>query len=211
MSLSQNAYTEIRHRIVTLALAPGTLVSEAELRDALNIGRTPIREALQRLAREKLVTIVPRRGVFVTDVDLTDLSRLFEVRAPLEALACRLAATRGTAADWERMERWFDLLDDPARAMSLIDIDHQCHRAIYAAADNPYLADTLSIYYVLSLRLWHYALPEIHDLRAALDEHRAIAHALRAGDGARAGTLMTDHIQSFQREIATALVGRLAR
>src|SRR2546427_8189935 len=98
-SQSEAAYLLIRDRILTLDLPPGSLVHEARLREELAIGRTPIREALQRLAHEKLVRSVPHRGTFVTDVNITDLARITEVRMVLEGHAARLAAERCTAAD----------------------------------------------------------------------------------------------------------------
>ncbi|MCX7853916.1 MAG: GntR family transcriptional regulator, partial [Caldilineales bacterium] len=91
-SLSQRAYEGIKHQIISLALPPGAVIDEDRLQAELGLGRTPIREALQRLALEKLVTIVPRRGTFVTEIGLMDLRLLFEVRVPLESLATRLAA-----------------------------------------------------------------------------------------------------------------------
>src|SRR5438034_11742425 len=98
-SQSEAAYFLIRDRILSLALPPGSLVHEAQLRQELSIGRTPIREALQRLAHEKLVRSVPNRGTFVTDVNITDLARITEVRVVLEGHAAHLAAGRGTAAE----------------------------------------------------------------------------------------------------------------
>src|SRR5205085_4547965 len=96
---TEAAYFLIRDRILSLALPPGSLVHEAQLRQELSIGRTPIREALQRLAHEKLVRSVPNRGTFVTDVNITDLARITEVRVVLEGHAARLAAERCAAAD----------------------------------------------------------------------------------------------------------------
>src|SRR5439155_13300506 len=79
-SQSEEAYQRILERIVRLEMAPGSVVNEARLREELGIGRTPIREALQRLARENLVRSIPHRGTFVTDVNITDLARITEVR-----------------------------------------------------------------------------------------------------------------------------------
>ena len=93
-SLSEQAYHQIRKKILTLELAPGTIINEADLRHELGLGRTPIREALLRLAQQKLVTIVPRRGMFVTDIRLEDIRQLFELRLALERLAGQLAAQR---------------------------------------------------------------------------------------------------------------------
>src|SRR5436853_813009 len=91
-SQSEAAYVRLLDRIVSLEMPPGSVVNEARLREELKIGRTPIREALQRLGRENLVRSIPHRGTFVTDVNITDLARIAEVRVLLEAYAARLAA-----------------------------------------------------------------------------------------------------------------------
>src|SRR4030088_3327024 len=98
-SQSEEAYLQIRERIVSLDMPPGSVVNESRLRAELNIGRTPIREALQRLARENLVRSIPHRGTFVTDINITDLARITEVRVVLESHAARLAAARISAAE----------------------------------------------------------------------------------------------------------------
>src|SRR4030088_1597012 len=103
-SQSEVAYLRIRDRIVSLDMPPGSVVQEARLREELEIGRTPIREALQRLAHENLVRSVPHRGTFVTDINITDLHRLTEVRTELEGFAARLAAERATAPDRAQMQ-----------------------------------------------------------------------------------------------------------
>src|SRR5262249_6438376 len=83
-SPADQAYSRIRELIVTLELAPGSLVSERELMERLGVGRTPVREALRALARERLVEVYPRRGMFVSSVDVRDLAGLSEVRNALE-------------------------------------------------------------------------------------------------------------------------------
>src|SRR6202163_2363099 len=103
-SQSEEAYLRIRDRIVSLDMPPGSVVNESRLREELKIGRTPIREALQRLSRENLVKSVPHRGTFVTDVNITDLARITEVRVVLEGHAARLAAERLTTSDRDSFE-----------------------------------------------------------------------------------------------------------
>ena len=98
-SLSDKAYHAIRGLIVSLELAPGAVIDERELIERLEIGRTPVREALRRLAQERLVEVYPRRGMFVTGVDVRELARLSEVRVVLEPEAARLAAERANEAD----------------------------------------------------------------------------------------------------------------
>lgn len=210
LSLKQKAYEAIRHKIVSLELPPGAVIDESALIDELDVGRTPIREALQRLALEKLVVIVPRRGMFVTEIGITDLQRLFEVRLELEELAARLATRRGRAEHWRRMEEVLARLDDESEETDnevLIAIDGACHEIMYEAADNEFLQDTLSTMYALSLRLWYYSLAKIGRMHSTVSEHRDILAALKAGDQERAGALLKAHITSFQEEIQDVMLG----
>src|SRR3954452_6582429 len=87
MSLSDRAYAAIRDRLITLEIPPGAVINEEALMHSLKMGRTPIREAIKRLALEKLIVIYPRRGTVAAHVDITDLARIAEVRIPLEGLA----------------------------------------------------------------------------------------------------------------------------
>ena len=210
ISLSQQAYERIRHQIISLQLPPGEVIDETRLQKELGLGRTPIREALKRLALEKLVTIVPRRGMFVTDIGITDLQRLFEVRLTLEALAARLAARRGQQAHWDHMAA--ALANLPAEN-TLVDneimiaIDEACHQIMYEAAENDFLEDILTTLYALSLRLWYYSLSRIGDMRGAILEHQIILEALQARDGDLAAQLLRQHIQAFQEEIQLVMIG----
>jgi DNA-binding GntR family transcriptional regulator len=207
-SLSQQAYERIKGRIVSLDLAPGAVIDEVHLRQELALGRTPIREALQRLALEKLVVIVPRRGMYVSDIGITSLQQLFEVRLVLESLAVRYAAQRGTADHWLQMEHVLvdSSRDEAADNRDLIALDEACHQIIYEAADNEFLLHTLVTMYALSLRLWYFFLSKIGDMRGAVLEHERIMTALKAGDGEAAAQLMEKHIRTFQEEIQSVML-----
>ena len=210
VSLSQQAYEQIKRKIVSLELAPGALINEGELRHELSLGRTPIREALQRLANERLVMIVPRRGMFVTDIGVADLPRIFEIRLALEPAAVRFAAQRGQSAHWNQMQALLDSSKVEGHQVNnerMIVIDQTCHEIIYDAAQNPFLIDTLSTLYALSLRLWFFSLSQIGSMNQALDEHRQILDALRRQDGDLAADLMVAHIRSFQEEIQAVMLG----
>ena len=102
VTLTDRAYAELEELIVTLQLPPGTALSELVLAKRLDIGRTPIREALQRLSRDGLVNILARRGVLVSEIDLRAQLRLLEVRRELERLMARGAAERATPQRRER-------------------------------------------------------------------------------------------------------------
>jgi DNA-binding GntR family transcriptional regulator len=206
-SLSHQAHEQIKRKIVSLELPPGAVIDEGELREELGLGRTPIREALQRLSQEKLVVIVPRRGTFVTEIGISDLQQLFEVRVVLESLAARLAAARGTADQWQRMERVLTAMGAAGDDYdTLIAIDESCHEIIYEAAGNDFLRDTLVTLYALSLRLWYYFLNRIGRMEHAVAEHAAVLEALIEGDGQLAGRLMEKHIRSFQEEMQSVML-----
>ena len=212
-SLSQQAYEMIRRKIISLELPPGAIVDESSLQKELNLGRTPIREALLRLSLEQLVTIVPRRGIFVTEISITDLKQLFEVRIVLESLAARLAARRGSEEQWRLMEETLANLPPAGSANineTLIAIDERCHHIIYEAADNEFLQSTLFKLYALSLRLWFFFLLKIGDMHEAIQQHRDILEALKKRDAKRASDLLEHHIRAFQEEIQAAMLGRYA-
>jgi DNA-binding GntR family transcriptional regulator len=209
-SQSEEAYLRIRERIVSLNMPPGSVVNESLLRQELKIGRTPIREALQRLARENLVRSVPHRGTFVTDVNITDLARITEVRVVLEAHAARLAAERLSASDQEAFARLLERLDEGPSLdqRQLMRLDQQIHREIYRAARNPFLESTLERYFNLSLRLWYLVLDRQVGLREAVKEHADLLRAILAGDGPGADNSMRRHVIGFEREIRKVLVER---
>jgi len=208
-SQSELAYERILERIVSLEMPPGSVVNEARLREELGIGRTPIREALQRLARENLVRSIPHRGTFVTEVNITDLARITEVRVVLEAHAARLAAEKLSSADRETIDGLLGLLrGEVTEQRELMRLDQVIHRTIYRAARNPFLEATLERYFNLSLRLWYLVLDREVRLREAVDEHVELLRAILAGDGDLAETIMRRHVIGFEREIRKVLVER---
>jgi DNA-binding GntR family transcriptional regulator len=209
-SQSEEAYLRIRDRIVSLDMPPGSVVNESRLREELKIGRTPIREALQRLSRENLVKSVPHRGTFVTDVNITDLARITEVRVVLEAHAARLASDRLSAADREIFATLLEALekDSSFDQRELMRLDQLIHRQIYRAARNPFLESTLERYFNLSLRLWYLVLDREVGLREALREHMELLRAILAGDPDRADESMRRHVTNFEQEIRKALMER---
>ena len=203
-SLADKAYHEIRGLIVSLTLAPGAVIDERGLIERLGIGRTPVREALRRLAHERLVEVYPRRGMFVTGVDVRELARLSEVREVLEPEAARLAAERATDVDREELAAL--LVELAAGGSELIDLDERIHRAVYRAAHNDLLEATLEQYYVLALRIWSIALDRAHELEEAVEEHRALLEAIQAGDGDRAAETMRAHVQNFEQAMHRVLL-----
>jgi len=202
-SLADRAYLSIRDLIVSLELAPGALIDERQLVETLGIGRTPVREALRRLAQEQLIEVFPRRGMFVTGVDVRDLARISEVRAALEPEGARLAAERAT--DEER-DALASLSDQITGGADLMGLDERIHRAVYAAAHNHLLEKTLGEYYVLALRIWMIALDRAQDLEDAVEAHRDLVHEIVIGNGERAAEVMRAHVENFEQAMRKALV-----
>lgn len=206
-SLAEKAYVAIRRLIVTLELGPGSVINERELVEQLGIGRTPVREALRRLAHEGLVEVYPRRGMFVTDVDVRKLALVSEVRAALEPEAARLAAERATDAERAELQELLDELNAAdADDHALMALDERIHRAVYRCARNDLLATTLEQYYVLALRIWTIALDRQHELNDAVQGHRALLEAIHDGDGERAAATMRAHVEDFEQAMRRVLL-----
>lgn len=207
-SLADQAYYALRELIVSLELPPGSPITEPALTARLGIGRTPVREALRRLALERLVEVYPRRGMFVTTVDVRDLARLCEVRAVLEPEAARLGAERATRLDLEEINGLLEELADPRRRedRALIELDERIHRAIYRCSHNQLLEETLEWYYTHALRIWMLALDRTPDLQGAVLEHHALLDAIARGKGDRAAELMREHVEHFEDTMRDVLL-----
>jgi len=204
--IAERAYHELRDRIVTLQLPPGAILREDELMRELGIGRTPLREAVKRLALENLVAVQPRRGTFVTHVDVADIVHITEVRVELEAQAAELAALRMDADARARAEALMTELETLSSEDhdALMRFDQRIHRFVYATSRNPYLAETLERYFALSLRVWYVVLDRVPGLGGAVHDQERLLEALLARDPPRARAIMREHILAFQREILAA-------
>jgi DNA-binding GntR family transcriptional regulator len=204
---AERAYVELRDRIVTLRLAPGTALREDELMREMGTGRTPLREAVKRLALENLVAVQPRRGTFVTHVEAADIVNITEVRAELEGYAAELAALRMNGDARSAAEALVDEIEEvtqPHDQEWLMRFDERIHRFTWEAAGNPYLAETLERYFTHSLRIWYLVLDRVPGLGHAVHDQLHLLEALLERDGARARTIMREHVLAFQREILAA-------
>jgi len=205
--VAERAYVELRDRIVTLRLAPGSVLREDELMAELEIGRTPLREAVKRLALENLLSVQPRRGTFVSDVDATDIVNITEVRAELEGYAAELAAQRlddDHRAAAEALLREVDDLAETGDQDWLMRFDERIHRFMWDAAHNPYLTQTLERYFTHSLRIWYLVLDRVPTLGHAVHDQTQLLEAIIDRNGPHARTIMHEHVLAFQREILAA-------
>jgi DNA-binding GntR family transcriptional regulator len=207
-SLADLAYLRLREEIIGVALSPGTVLREDELTRRLGVGRTPVREAVQRLHRDGFVTVIPRRGTLVSEINITDLAAIYEVRARLESWAAGLAAERAGAADRAEAEGLLaELTELEARGgyEELLALDRRIHRFAYRCAKNDFLAETLDQYHNLSLRILNVAMQRFPKLTPRLDEvvrdQRRLLEAIVAGDGSAAERAAAEHVTTFEGEI----------
>ncbi len=209
--VAERAYVDLRDRIVTLHLPPGTVLREDELMQELGIGRTPLREAVKRLALENLVEVQPRRGTFVTAIEAADIQNITEVRAELEGYAAELAALRldpETRSQAEALLKEIESLDGAGDQESLMRMDEGIHRFVWHAAHNPYLTETLERYFTHSLRIWYLGLDRGPTLGHAVHDQSQLLEAILDRSGPHARTIMHEHVLAFQREILTAFSRR---
>ena len=205
--VAERAYVDLRDRIVTLRLAPGTALREDELMREMGIGRTPLREAVKRLALENLVAVQPRRGTFVTAVEASDIVNISEVRAELESYAAELAALRMNGNAREGAGELLQEIEEVTRPHDqewLMRFDERIHRFTWEATGNPYLVETLERYFTHSLRIWYLVLDRVPGLGHSVHDQMHLLKALLDRDGGRARAIMREHVLEFQREILAA-------
>ena len=204
-SLTDRAYAEIEEMIVTLKLAPGSAISESDLCAHLGIGRTPIREALQRLARERLVAIFPRRGMLVSEINVTSQLKLLETRRELERLIARSAARRATDDERARFRALATAFEAAAKAnddVTFMRIDRDFNVLCSTAAHNEFAAGAMSLMHSLSRRFWYLHYRQAADMPLTAKLHADIARAIAANDeerAAKASDRLLNLIEKFTR------------
>jgi DNA-binding GntR family transcriptional regulator len=209
-TLTDRAYRAIEEQIVTLRLAPGAVISEAMLSERLRIGRTPIREAIQRLARERLMVIMPRRGIMVSEVNVQTQLRLLEVRRELERLIARGAARRASNGERTRFAAIAAGMEKAARTNDetvFLRLDRAFNLLTVQAARNEFAAGAMVLMQGLSRRFWFIHYKQAADLPLAARLHADIARAIAAADrdaAAAASDRLMDYIETFTRATLSA-------
>jgi DNA-binding GntR family transcriptional regulator len=213
-TMTGKAYAALEELIVTLQLQPGEVLSESGLTRLLNIGRTPIREALQRLALEGLVVILPRRGILVSDINVASQLELLRLRREVERLMARLAAARcipGQRQAFHRLHR--DMLISAEREddLTFMRLDTEFNGLLAQACANEYARRTIGLMAGLSRRFWYQHYRTALDLPRCARLHAAVAQAISAGDAeaaAAASDALIDYTEDFTR---ATLESRLSR
>jgi GntR family transcriptional regulator, rspAB operon transcriptional repressor len=207
-SLRDAAYQAIKHRIITCAFKPGEYINELQLSALLNIGRTPVHQALDRLMVEGMVEVIPRKGVIVKPVSLNEVLQIIEVRLINEPLGARLAAEHASDADLDEMADVLKRTKHWATVRSvenLMLLDREFHLLIAKAANNDVLTELLRNLHERSLRFWFISLNSPTQYQSVQDEHAAILRAIRGRNAKEADAAMCRHIESFRKNVSQFL------
>jgi len=208
-TLTEQAYNRLEEMIVTLSLAPGAVLSEQTLSATLGIGRTPIREALQRLGHEGLVRVLPRKAIIVTDTDPKRQLLVLEVRRELERLLARASAERATETERRRFQGIADGMEAAARTsddIAFLRLDRELNALLADAAHNEYAARSMRFLNGHSRRFWYLNYKQAADLPKCARLHADEARAIAKGNLARAmaaSDKLIDYVESFTRTTVT--------
>lgn len=192
-SSTQTAYEIIRERIISCKYMPGEILSESSMMRELNIGRTPIREALIRLESESFVRIFPKRGVFVSDISVQDINDVFGLLYILEPVAAKEAIKN---ADKEKLEEFLRIFEDPDDSYyekNYFEVDYNFHYLINSSSSNHLLTTTLMDLYARNTRIRHSKYVKKRMYRTK-KEHAGIIRAILAGDPELVEQRMHEHI-----------------
>ncbi len=211
-SLAEKAYVELIKRITRLDLPPGTVLAEKSLVEELQIGRTPIREALQRLAMEGLVIHRLNRGMFVSEITYSDVQEIYEFRSLIDGHACRLAAQRATPAQTAKLLELHGALvqatkDDDIDAY--VQLDREYYAILSEASKNSFLVETIPRIFNLHLRLWFFISVKIGNWHSIAVAHEIMTHdvaeAIALRDTDRAEVAMKNYISQRHQDLRRAL------
>lgn len=204
-SLTEKAYQIVEEMIVTLALAPGKIFSENELSNKIQIGRTPLREALQRLAYEGLVRVMPRRGMMVTEINVAEHLSLLETRKVVDRLIVKRAAIRATDSQRQEIRTYAETMLQAANSSKVdafMRADQACDGEIGLASMNKFAAKAAAPLHTLCRRFW-YAHQSVGDLNMSAKQHAALHEAIvegRAEDACEASDALLTYLENFTRE-----------
>jgi DNA-binding GntR family transcriptional regulator len=209
-SLTDTAYAILKRRIIRCEMPPGLHITESQLVSEINIGKTPVREALARLAQEGLVRSYPRYGYVVAPITLGDVKELFGLRLIVEPAAVELAAGRVDVAQLRQLDHLCAVADLSRGNHESLDehlhANRELHAIIARASGNQRLAELIEKLHDESERMLHLSLLFRPRREEILHEHRALIDALAAGDAASARQHMIEQIRAAEANVLDALL-----
>jgi len=204
---SDQAYELLLERILDLRLPPGAVVNEQQLAAEIGLGRMPVREALARLAGDRLITVMPRRGNVVTGLSLHEGLDLFEARGSIECAVAGIAARRASDEDIAELRALITSADaarDDAQALAFLHHDHEVHCSLVSMAGNPLLQDAADRVLKHNLRFWRSYWSTRPAQHSTMLTHDKLLAALEARDPESAAAAMRDHILTSKQLLQAA-------
>lgn len=198
----QQAYENLRYRIISQQLSPGELLKDKELMDHYGIGRTPLREIMLELQTEGLIKRVPRAGTWVAPMDFNFLRQITEIRIGLEGLAGELAAERISQNQITEMEKVLKKAADlesheKINIEKLIKYESEFHGLLYQATGNEKLEKLLKNYQSIGARFWHYLVFSRDELAGQFKSHRIMMESIKKRDKRTCKEIMENHIRKY--------------
>ena len=213
-TMQEAAVERLRNLILSGHLAPGQRLLQEELAEKLGMSRTPIREALQRLATEGLVNISSYKGASVAKFSDSDLVEVYSVRIALESYAAALATQKITDEDLERLEVLMKEMGEAFQSKvfeDLLEAHHKLHASIYAIAGRQRLYEIIIQYLGLSNLYQRMALSLGRGANDPIIEHIDILNTLRSRDAEAAGRILRTHLELTMAEVLDILKEQLNR
>lgn len=204
ISLRDTAYEAIKRRIITCDLKPGEVLSEGVLSSELNIGRTPVHQAIDRLAADGLIDVLPRKGIMVKPISLNEIFDIIDVRLVNEAFCVRKVAELAEPADLARLSENLDATWAAAKSReieTMMNLDRAFHASLAASSRNSLLPDIMGNLHDRSTRIWFISLRSNEHHVRVCEQHAAVVEGIRKHDPDQAEKAIRDHIEAFRENI----------
>lgn len=201
-TLTDAAYEKIKHMIITSQFKPGEYMNESEICKAFNFTRSPVHQALHRLASDKLVQIIPRKGVIVQPLSIDEITNILEVRKLIEPFCCMRATENATLEEISQMSALLDLapeMIENRNITGLMELDYQFHLMIATASKNPVLAEMLSGLHIRIVRFWSITWTNMKRLQLVYQEHLNILDKIKSRNAKSGFSAMEEHIESLMK------------
>jgi DNA-binding GntR family transcriptional regulator len=206
LSLTDQAYEAIKEKVITLYFLPGQYLNEGAICKLLDLGRTPVHQALQRLQLEGLIDVVPRKGVIIQPDSISQILEFLDARMVVEGELARLAATHASAQDVKELQSILDAHSSSSHTgneiNAFVECDHAFHAGFHKIARSPVLGDFARTLHERCTRAWYLHLWQTLDVDASDKQHRRILKAIKLQDGEAAAKALRDHLTSLRTRVA---------
>ena len=205
MKKNDSIYKELERRIIELTMKPGEIINEKELAQEFKVSRTPVREALLKLSEKELVEIIPRKGTYVSQIDIKKIKNTYEIKMYLEALAASLAAERATSEEIEEILKVIEELKklDPKKDYKkYIELDQLFHKLTRDASRNSMLIEYLENLNIITERFLQYIQYVVSDSTWYIESVILIAQAIKDRNSKKASKEAEKHVVYFLKELS---------